>query len=138
MTATACWRTPCLAEWKVTHQRSRLGAIGENLACRELERLGYAVVARRYRRRGGEIDIIARDGETTVFVEVKTRGGSAYGSGADAVTTCKRRRMVGVALEYLARRHAVDRPCRFDVVAVHFGAAEPRIEVFRNAFTTTE
>jgi len=51
-----------------------LGKTGEDLACEELERRGYAIVTRRYRRRGGEIDIIARDGRTMVFVEVKARG----------------------------------------------------------------
>src|SRR5262249_56356775 len=74
----------------VSHARQALGKHGEDLACRELERRGYAIVARRYRRRGGEIDIIARDGETVVFVEVKARDDLAYGAGADAITALKR------------------------------------------------
>ena len=59
----------------MSQARQSLGKTGEDLACRELERRGYAIVARRYRRRGGELDIIARDGQTIVFVEVKTRTG---------------------------------------------------------------
>ncbi len=60
----------------MSRARIALGKIGEDLACRELERRGYAIVARRYRRRGGELDIIARDGPTLVFVEVKARTGA--------------------------------------------------------------
>lgn len=114
--------------------RVTLGEIGENLACLELERRGYAILARRYRRRGGEIDIIARDGATTVFVEVKTRDGSAFGSGADAVTWAKRRRIVTTALDYLARHRLVDRPCRFDVVSVAVGEDGAVVEVIPGAF----
>ena len=59
--------------------RHSLGKMGEDLACAELGRRGYAVLARGYRTKYGEIDIVARDGETTVFVEVKTRAGDEYG-----------------------------------------------------------
>lgn len=122
----------------MTLRTVRLGLIGEDLACQELERLGYAVLARRYRRRGGEIDIIARDGDTLVFVEVKTRDGGRFGTGAEAVTQLKRRRLVGTALDYLARHRAVECPCRFDVVSVHLGERGPDIEVFQNAFSVAE
>jgi putative endonuclease len=122
----------------VTLRRIRLGEIGENLACLELERLGYVVVARRYRRRGGEIDIIAHDGETLVFVEVKTRDGDRFGTGVEAVTGLKRRRLVCLARDYLARHRAADRPCRFDVVSVQLSERGPDIEVFQNAFSVSE
>jgi putative endonuclease len=115
--------------------RGELGKIGEDLACRELERRGYAILARRYRRRGGELDIVARDGQTVVFVEVKTRDGRSYGDGVDAVTGLKRRRIVQVATDYLARHRLADRPCRFDVVSIQLGAAEPEIIVYPHAFT---
>lgn len=118
----------------VSHQRMRLGEIGENLACRELERRGYSVVARRYRRRGGEIDIIALDGATLVFVEVKARDGRGYGMAAEAVTALKRRRLAAVALEYVVRHHRQNCPCRFDVVAIQLTADGPEIELFQNAF----
>jgi len=118
----------------MTRSRIALGEIGEDLACRELERRGYAIVARRYRRRGGEIDIIARDGPTIVFVEVKTRNGRAFGSAVDAVTGWKQRKIVQLALDYLMRQRLAACSCRFDVVSIHFDAGRPQIEVFQNAF----
>ena len=66
----------------MSRSRQTLGKIGEDLACHELERRGYAILARRYRRRGGELDIVARDGETIVFVEVKAREGREFGDGS--------------------------------------------------------
>jgi putative endonuclease len=110
------------------------GKTGEDLACRELERRGYAIVARRYRRRGGELDIIAKDGPTLVFVEVKAREGSACGAPAEAVTPPKQRRIARLALDYLARHRLLDAPCRFDVVSIHVVQGHATIEVFQNAF----
>jgi len=118
----------------MTRARVTLGEIGENLACAELERRGYAIVARRYRCRSGEIDIIALDGPTVVFVEVKTRDGEDYGSGAEAVTWTKRRRLVSTANAFLLRQRLADRPCRFDVVAIAIGEQGPSVEVYTNAF----
>jgi putative endonuclease len=118
----------------MSRARVELGKTGEDLACAELEKRGYAIIARRYRRRGGEIDIIARHGETMVFVEVKAREGHAFGEAAEAVTPFKRRRIAQLALDYVARRGLSHRPCRFDVVSIHFDAGRPRIEVFQNAF----
>ena len=118
----------------MSRARVILGKTGEDLACAELEKRGYAIVARRYRRRGGEIDIIARDGQTTVFVEVKARDGRAFGEAAEAVTAFKRRRITQLALDYMTRHHLSERPCRFDVVSIHFESGRPEIEVFQNAF----
>lgn len=114
--------------------RIALGKTGEDLACRELERRGYAVVARGYRRRAGELDIIARDGRTLVFVEVKARHARAFGEAAEAVTWLKRRRIQQLALDYVMRHHLTDCPCRFDVVSIHYEAGRPTIEVYQNAF----
>jgi putative endonuclease len=114
--------------------RQILGKYGEDLACGELERRGYAIIERRYRRRGGEIDIIARDGETTVFVEVKAREGHEFGDGADAITRLKQRRMTQIAIDYVMRHRLENRPCRFDVVSIHFEAGAPVVVVFQNAF----
>ena len=114
--------------------RQILGKTGEDLACGELERRGYAIVARRYRRRGGELDIIARDGPTLVFIEVKARDGRAFGEAAEAVTRIKRQRITQVAVDYMMRHHLSDCPCRFDVVSIHFDSGRPEIEVFQNAF----
>lgn len=119
----------------MTVARAALGKAAEDLACEELERRGYAVLARRYRRRGGEVDIIALDGGTVVFVEVKARGGLEFGSGGEAVTAWKRRRIAHVAMDFLARHRLHDRPCRFDTVSVHGGPDGPRLEIVQNAFT---
>ncbi len=118
----------------MTKQRVELGRTGEDLACNELKRRGYAILARRYRLRGGELDIIARDGETMVFVEVKARQERAFGEAAEAVGTVKRRRISRLAVEYALRHGLSNRPCRFDVVSIHMESGRPVIEVFQNAF----
>jgi putative endonuclease len=118
----------------MSRQRVILGKSGEDLACRELQRRGYAIVARRHRGRGGELDIIARDGPTLVFVEVKARAGRSFGAAAEAVTWRKRHRIVQLALEYMMRQHLTDVPCRFDVVSIHLEAGAPAVDVFQNAF----
>src|SRR4029078_5096430 len=102
----------------MTFARLALGLEGENLACRELERLGYAILTRRYRTSHGELDIVARDGEYLVFVEVKARGGGSFGDRDESATGQKHQRILWVAGEYVARRGREDVPCRFDVVAI--------------------
>ena len=108
--------------------------MGEDLACAELERRGYAILARRYRRRGGELDIVARDGATVVFVEVKTRDGEAFGMGSDAVTALKRRRMTQLAIDYMMRHRLDGAACRFDVVSIRVDGGDPSVEIVQNAF----
>jgi putative endonuclease len=114
--------------------RQRLGERGESLACAELSRLGYAVLARRYRTRAGELDIIARDAGTVVFVEVKTRVDQHFGDPAEAVTVEKQRRVVAMAADYVARHRLENTPCRFDVVTVDAFVEPPRITVYKDAF----
>jgi putative endonuclease len=118
----------------VSHRRVALGKTGEDLACAELERRGYAILARRFRCRGGEIDIIARDGTTLVFVEVKARESRAFGTAAEAVTQYKQHRIATIAAEYVMQHHLQNRPCRFDVVTIHFDGGQAAVEVFQNAF----
>ena len=118
----------------MSRARQILGESGEDLAARELERRGYAIVARRYRCRRGELDIVARDGATIVFVEVKTRDGGEFGCGVEAVTPLKQRRIADVARDYLVRHRLQGRPCRFDVVSVDLVNGTRRIEVYQNAF----
>ncbi len=118
----------------MTSARIALGETGEDLACAELRRRGYVILARRCRTRSGELDIVARDGGTIAFVEVKARSGPEFGPAVDAVTPAKQRRLVRLAVEYLARHRLGDAPCRFDVVAVDIAEGRPRIEVFQNAF----
>ena len=121
----------------MTHARIALGNAGEDLACAELERRGYAIIARRYRRRGGELDIIARDGQTMVFVEVKARAGRAFGEACEAVTPNKGRTITRLALDYLMRHRVDECSCRFDVVSIHFESGTPVIDVYQNAFDAT-
>ena len=121
----------------VTLARQQLGRIGEELAVAELERLGYAILERRYRTRCGEIDIIADDEGTLVFVEVKARATAEFGTAAEAVTRQKQLKLVAMATDYLARAQVRDRPCRFDVVAIDECESSPRIVVYRNAFDAT-
>ena len=115
-------------------KRQTLGIAGETLACAELQRRGYAIVERRYRTRLGEIDIIAKDGNTIVFVEVKARLSDDFGGAAAAVTAWKQRRVARMAMDYLSRHHLHECPCRFDVIAIDFDAAEPRVTLYPNAF----
>jgi putative endonuclease len=118
-----------------TDSRQSLGKHGEDLAVRELERRGYEILARRFRTRCGEIDIIARDGDVLVFVEVKARAGAECGTAAEAVTPHKQRQVVRMATAYLAAHETGDRPCRFDVVAIDWDNRETaEIRVFPSAF----
>ena len=102
----------------MTIARQELGKIGENLAAAALVARGYAILDRRYRTRHGEIDIVAEDRGTIVFVEVRARATGEFGRAADSLTRAKRRKVTAMAVDYLARRHLTDRPCRFDVVTV--------------------
>jgi putative endonuclease len=119
--------------------RIALGIAGEDRACRELERRGYAIVARRYRTRVGELDIVARDGETLVFVEVKTRSSEEYGLPSEAVSARKQRKIWLMALDYVMRTDWHDRPCRFDVVEVQMlRSGDALVEVIADAFEACE
>lgn len=118
-----------------TLQQARRGERGEELACRELRRRGYAIVARRYRTRHGEIDIVAMDGGVLVFVEVKARSGDRFGGPLAAITRAKQRKLTRMALDYLVRSRTAGVPCRFDVVAVALGRSRPRVEVVTDAFS---
>ena len=119
----------------MTQARLSLGKQGEDLACRELRRRGYAVHARRYRTRFGEIDIIARDGDTLVFIEVKTRRRAGFGGPLAAVNFTKQRRLVNMARSYLMGLSGPEPPCRFDVVGVTLASGEPpAVELLVNAF----
>jgi putative endonuclease len=118
-----------------TDDRQNLGLQGEDVAVRELQRRGYAILARRYRTRFGEIDIVAQDGASIVFVEVKARRSSRFGTAAESVSFSKQRRIAAMALDYLARSNRLNEPCRFDVVAIDgLGASRFDVQVIQNAF----
>lgn len=112
------------------------GRDGEEAAARFLEARGLAVVARNVRAGGGEIDLVAAEGATLVFVEVKWRRDASRGSPAEAVTPAKRRRLLSAARAFLAENPAgARRDVRFDVVAIE-GAADT-IDWIRGAFDAT-
>jgi putative endonuclease len=111
------------------------GARGEALACRRLEAAGLVVLERNYRCRSGEVDIVARDGDATVFVEVKERHGASHGEGHEAVTFAKRRRIIRAARLYAAAHGLSENPIRFDVVSIDWdGRDTPQIRHDRGAF----
>lgn len=113
-----------------------LGERGEDAAARTLRRAGYHILARHHDSPLGEIDIIAVDGRTIVFVEVKTRTTADAGLPADAIDKRKQRRMTQSALAYLKRHGLLAYAARFDVVSVLWpeGARRPTIEHIHNAF----
>jgi len=105
------------------------GQVAEDDACRLLRGSGYEIVARNWRTRQGEIDIVARDGSTLVFVEVKSRSRSSFGGPETAVDSGKQRRLVAAARDFLGRT-GCGLPVRFDVVT--FLEGRPRLH--RDAF----
>lgn len=110
------------------------GAEGEELACRHLRALGCEILARNFRCRSGELDVVARDGAVTVFVEVKHRRTSSHGAGLESVTFGKRRRLVRAARLYAASRGLLETPLRFDVISIDEDGGVPRIRHDRDAF----
>jgi putative endonuclease len=114
--------------------RKRTGTRGEALAASYLADAGYRIVEVNYRCRFGEIDIIAWEGATLVFVEVKCRHSEAYGAPQLAVGMKKQNKISKIALHYLAEKHLQNHPARFDVVAVLLLHSETRIELIRGAF----
>ncbi len=115
----------------------QVGDSGEIVACAHIRRMGWEVLATRYRCREGEVDIIARDGETIVFVEVKARRGRS--SPAEAVNAVKRARLVTAAKAWLYETSNPDADCRLDVVEVIFGAdGNARVNVLKGAFAAGE
>ena len=110
------------------------GQPGEDLACEHLVRQGMRVLVRNYRCRAGEIDVVAEDRGTLVFVEVKERRGDSHGRAVEAVTPEKRRRMLRAAHLYAAQHGSSNRPIRFDVVAIDWGPDGPRVRHDAGAF----
>lgn len=112
------------------------GDRGEREAARFLRRRGYRIVARKHRSRLGELDLVALDGETLVFVEVKTRSSHQAGHPTEAVTPAKQRQLTQVALAFLKRHGLLERRARFDVISVVWSAdsRRPAIEHYPNAF----
>ncbi len=113
----------------------QLGKTGEDLAVRYLKKNGYRILARNYRTPIGEIDIIAKDRETLVFAEVKTRKSTRYGHPKWAITPKKQRKLSMLALYYLKSVQGQYQKARFDVVSVRAQGPEAwDIEIIKNAF----
>lgn len=108
------------------------GAEAEDAAAAWLARQGLAIITRNWRCRAGEIDLVCRDGEAIVFVEVRQRSSARFGGAAASIDARKQRKLAAAARLYLAASPDRNRPCRFD--AVLMGAAGTAIEWIRNAF----
>jgi len=117
---------------KLTAQQ--VGRAGEEAAARYLEECGWRILARGFRVRGGELDLVAERDGTVAFVEVKTRSPGALDDGRGAVTRAKRRRLARAAGAYLARNGLGDRPCRFDVISVALADGRPEVRHLPGAF----
>jgi len=114
--------------------RGELGRRGEAVAEAFLRAHRYTIVARNYRCRAGEIDLVALDGRVLVFVEVRSRRGTIAGTPFESVDGRKRARVGRVAVHFMAERGWLDRDGRFDVVAVRFDREPPGVEHLRSAF----
>jgi putative endonuclease len=115
-------------------EKKALGKKGEELALRYLKKNGYRIIERNYVCKMGEMDIIAKEKETLVFVEVKTRTSTSFGPPQLAVNFSKQRQMSKVALHFLKENHLEEVKARFDVVAILLGPKGEEIELIKDAF----
>lgn len=111
----------------------RLGEKGERLAASYITKQGYRIIRKNYKTRIGEIDLIAMDGDTLVFIEVKTRESLVYGHPHESVNRRKKSKISSVASLYLKTLEEIP-PCRFDVVSVYSNGSRPELEIIRDAF----
>jgi len=118
----------------LTRERLELGKFGEDLAFKKIKHLGYKNIIRNYRCPLGEVDLIAKDGNTLAFIEIKTRKGKSIGYAKEAVNAKKRRQLSKVALTYLKSNDCYGAKARFDVIAISIERDKPQIEVIKNAF----
>ena len=116
------------------NKRQQFGKDSESLAARHLKKNGYKILEQNYRNKLGEIDIIAKEKGTLVFVEVKARKTHVFGSPKWAVTPKKQRKISMVALYYLKATNQTQVKARFDVVSLSMAKDNPQIEIIKNAF----
>ncbi len=111
------------------------GKIGEDLACQFLKKQGYKIIERNFRIRGGEIDIVAQDGQTLVYIEVKSRSTYQFGRPEEAVNRWKLRFLERAAKFYRANRKNLNLPLleRIDVVTVDLTNSNPKLSIIKNA-----
>ena len=118
----------------MTKERLDLGKKGEDIALEIVKRLGYKCLARNYRCTLGEIDLIAREGECLVFIEIKTRKDKSTGFAKEAVDSRKRRQISRVALSYMKENDCSEMSARFDVIAINLSQGDMDVEIINNAF----
>lgn len=118
----------------IANAKQVLGKEGERIAEQYLKKKGYKVIQRNYRCPVGELDLIVLDRRVVVFVEVKTRSGTAYGSPLEAVEFRKQRKMIQAAQYFLSGNRLHQRDARFDVVGISWPGREPVVEHIENAF----
>jgi putative endonuclease len=114
--------------------RQKFGKFGETFAARHIKKLGYQIICRNYRTKLGEIDIIAKENDTIVFVEVKSRRTSTFGHPKYSITPKKQKQISKTALYYLKSTNQSNVRARFDVVTVISVNGKPNVEIFKNAF----
>lgn len=120
---------------RIVDSRKKLGNKGEKRAANFLRKQGYQIIEKNYHSLLGEIDIVAKEGESIVFVEVKTRRSTDFGLPEEALSYDKRRRLSKLALNYLAHRRIEGSNCRFDVVSILMDNNKVKhIELIKNAF----
>jgi putative endonuclease len=120
--------------WQREKGRREIGKRGEDAAAQYLRRKGYKIVERNFRCTLGEIDIIAFEGDTLCFIEVKTVSGKNYGPPEIAVDINKQRKLSRVALAFLGQNGLHDTKARFDVVAITLSSGEERVDLLKDAF----
>ena len=118
----------------MTKERISLGKVGEDLARERLKDCGYRILTTNYRCPFGEIDVIARDGDVLVFVEIKTRKNKSLGLVKETVNIRKQRQISKVALAYMKSHNLWGSKARFDMVAVGLLDGKKEIEIIKNAF----
>lgn len=115
-------------------QNLEVGKSGEEAAVELLKASGYKILARNYKTRIGEIDIIAFQGDTLCFIEVKSRNSLRFGLPQEAVSAEKQRQISKAALSFLKSNNLLNRKARFDVVSVLYSKDGPKLDLIRNAF----
>ncbi len=118
----------------MTKERISLGKFGEDLARERLKDLGYRILKKNYRCSLGEVDLVARDGDVLVFVEIKTRKSESLGQIKEVVNRRKQAQLSKVALAYLKSNNLWGSKARFDVVAIRLIGGKKEIEIIKNAF----
>ena len=118
----------------MSKRKQEIGKKGETVAVHYLKKQGYRIIEQNYRSKAGEIDIIAREKQSLVFVEVKTRSSRSFGSPKWAITPKKQKAISMAALYYLKMTHQNDVDARFDVVSILLQGEDTQIELVRNAF----